>query len=125
MGRATRPLPFARRRADEAGGDRCASGCLVQPRRAVWTGGGKKTMVVFSDMSEDLPRGVKRDMAPDELKGVRVLAMNVKRLAADNADPATYRQRLSGWEKQVTTHGARDFKVVLEPDKLTELLDEG
>jgi hypothetical protein len=89
------------------------------------TGAGKKTMVVFSDMAEDLPRGVKRDMAPDELKGVRVLAMNVKRLAADNADPTGYRQRLSGWEKQVTAHGAREFKVVLEPDKLTELLDEG
>lgn len=89
------------------------------------TGAGKKTMVVFSDMAEDLPRGVKRDMAPDELKGVRVLAMNVKRLNADNADPTSYRQRLSGWEKQVTTHGAREFKVVLEPDKLTELLDEG
>ena len=89
------------------------------------TGAGKRTMVVFSDMQEDLPRGVKRDLAPDELKGVRVVAMNVKRLAADNADPATYRQRLSGWEKQVTEHGAREFKVVLEPDKLTELLDEG
>ena len=89
------------------------------------TGAGKRTMVVFSDMAEDLPRGVKRDLAPDELKGVRVVAMNVKRLAADNADPTVYRQRLSGWEKQVTAHGARDFKVVLEPDKLTELLDEG
>ena len=89
------------------------------------TGAGKRTMVVFSDMQEDLPRGVKRDLAPDELKGVRVVAMNVKRLAADNADPAAYRQRLSGWEKQVTQHGAREFKVVLEPDKLTELLDEG
>jgi len=89
------------------------------------TGAGKRTMVVFSDLAEDLPRGVKRDLAPDELKGVRVVAMNVKRLAADNADPAVYRQRLSGWEKQVTAHGARDFKVVLEPEKLTELLDEG
>ncbi|MCA1828238.1 MAG: hypothetical protein ABR567_12820 [Myxococcales bacterium] len=89
------------------------------------TGAGKRTMVVFSDMAEDLPRGVKRDLAPDELKGVRVVAMNVKRLASDNADPTVYRQRLSGWEKQVTAHGARDFKVVLEPDKLSELLDEG
>src|SRR5438132_7698833 len=89
------------------------------------SGAGKRTMVVFSDMQEDLPRGVKRDLAPDELAGVRVVAMNVKRLAADNANPTVYRQRLSGWEKQVTAHGARYFKVVLEPDKLTELLDEG
>jgi len=89
------------------------------------SGAGRRTMVVFSDLEEDLPKGVKRDLAPDELKGVRVVAMNVKRLAADNANPTAYRQRLAGWEKQVTSHGARDFKVVLEPDRLAELLDEG
>ncbi|HZX95841.1 MAG TPA: hypothetical protein VFE90_15070 [Myxococcales bacterium] len=85
---------------------------------------GRRTMVVFSDMEEDLPRGVKRDLAPDELKGVRVLAMNVKRLARDNANPTAYRQRLAGWEKQLISHGAREFKVVLEPEKLADMLDE-
>ena len=89
------------------------------------SGAGRRTMVVFSDLEEDLPRGVKRELAPDELKGVHVVAMNVKRLAADNADPSAYRQRVSGWEKQVTSHGAADFKVVLEPEKLAEMLDEG
>ncbi|TMA27839.1 MAG: VWA domain-containing protein [Deltaproteobacteria bacterium] len=89
------------------------------------SGAGRKTMVVFSDMEEDLPRGVKRDLAPDELKGVRVVAMNVKRLAADNANPGAYRQRLSTWEKQATGHGAKDFRVVLDPEKLLEMLDEG
>ena len=89
------------------------------------TGAGRRTMVVFSDMEEDLPRGVKRDLAANELAGVRVVAMNVKRLAADNANPAAYRQRLSGWEQQVTSHGAKEFKVVLEPSKLADLLDEG
>ena len=89
------------------------------------SGAGRRTMVVFSDMQEDLPKGVKRDLAKDELAGVRVLAMNVKRLASDNANPAVYRQRLITWEKQVTSHGAKEFKVVMEPDKLAELLDEG
>ena len=89
------------------------------------TGAGRRTMVVFSDMEEDLPRGVKRELSPTELAGVRVLAMNVKRLAADNADPTAYRQRLISWEKQVTAHGAKEFKVVLEPDKLADMLDEG
>jgi hypothetical protein len=89
------------------------------------TSAGRRTMVIFSDMEEDLPRGVKRDMAPDELKGVRVLAMNVKRLGRDNANPTAYRARLAGWEKQLTRHGAREFKVVLEPEKLADLLDEG
>lgn len=85
---------------------------------------GRRTMVVFSDMEEDLPRGVKREMAADELKGVSVLAMNVKRLAHDNANPTSYRQRLSSWEKQLIGHGARQFKVVLDPEKLSELIDE-
>jgi hypothetical protein len=85
---------------------------------------GRRTMVVFSDMEEDLPQGVKREMAPDELKGVSVLAMNVKRLAHDNANPAAYRQRLAAWEKQLIGHGAQKFKVVLDPDKLAELIDE-
>ena len=89
------------------------------------TNAGRRTMVIFSDLEEDLPRGVKRDMAPDELKGVRVLAMNVKRLGPDNANPTAYRARLASWQKQLTQHGAREFKVVLEPEKLAELLDEG
>ena len=89
------------------------------------TNAGRRTMVIFSDMEEDLPRGVKREMAPDELKGVRVLAMNVKRLGHDNANPTAYRARLAGWEKQLTRHGATEFKVVLEPEKLAELLEQG
>ncbi|TMB15054.1 MAG: VWA domain-containing protein [Deltaproteobacteria bacterium] len=89
------------------------------------TNAGRRTMVIFSDMEEDLPRGVKREMAPDELKGVRVLAMNVKRLGPDNANPMAYRARLASWEKQLTSHGAREFKIVLEPEKLADLLDEG
>ena len=85
---------------------------------------GRRTMIVFSDMEEDLPRGVKRELAADELKGVHVMAMNVKRLAADNANPTVYRHRMAAWEKQLTSHGATDFKLVLEPEKLADLLDE-
>jgi hypothetical protein len=89
------------------------------------TNAGRRTMVIFSDMEEDLPRGVKRELAADELKGVRILAMNVKRLGHDNANPTAYRARLSNWEKHLTSHGAREFKVVLEPEKLADLLEEG
>ncbi len=89
------------------------------------TNAGRRTMVIFSDLEEDLPKGVKRDMAPDELKGVRILAMNVKRLGPDNANPTAYRARLASWQKQLTQHGAREFKVVLEAEKLADLLDEG
>ncbi len=87
------------------------------------TGAGSRTMVLFSDLEEDLPKGVKRTLAADEFSGMRVLAMNVKRLNADNANPTAYRARLASWEKQITSHGAKDFQVVMAPEKLDELLD--
>jgi hypothetical protein len=87
------------------------------------TGAGVRTIVVFSDLEEDLPKGVKRTLAADEFNGMRVLAMNVKRLHADNANPTAYRARLDSWQRQVTSHGAKDFKVVLAPEKLDELLE--
>lgn len=87
------------------------------------TGAGSRTMVVFSDMEEDLPKGFKRTLAPDEFSGMRVLAMNVKKLHADNANPTAYRARLASWQKQVTSHGAKEFQVVMAPEKLDELLD--
>jgi hypothetical protein len=87
------------------------------------SGAGTKTMVIFSDMEEELPKGVRRDLASDEFKGMRILAMNVKKLNADNANPTVYRSRITKWEKQVTAHGAKEFAMVLEPDKLDELLD--
>ena len=39
-----------------------------------------------------LPRGVKRELAADELKGVRVVAMNVKRLAAAQKSDSSFAQ---------------------------------
>ncbi len=87
------------------------------------SGAGLRTMVVFSDMQEDLPKGVTRNLSPNEFSGMRVLAMNVKRLNADNANPTAYRARLASWQKRVTSHGAKDFQVVLEPGKLDELLE--
>jgi len=80
-------------------------------------------MVLFSDMEEDLPKGVKRTLAADEFSGMRVLAMNVKRLNADNANPTAYRARLASWQEQITSHGAKDFQVVMAPEKLDELLE--
>jgi len=89
------------------------------------SGAGTRTLVIFSDMEEDLPKGVKRDLAPDEFAGMRLLAMNVKKLGTDNANPAAYRARLAGWKAQATSHGAKEFQVVLQPDRLDELLDQG
>ena len=46
-------------------------------------------MVLFSDMSEELPAGVKRQLGDDEFRDIRVAAVNVKRLHGDTANPTS------------------------------------
>lgn len=86
------------------------------------TGAGTRTLVIFSDLEEDLPKGVVRDLGESELAGVQVVAMNVKRLSADNANPAVYRERIASWEKRVRSSGASDWRVVLDPERLVDTL---
>jgi hypothetical protein len=76
--------------------------------------------VVFSDMREELPRGSRRSLEPGELAGIDVTAINVKRLAADNLDPAGYRSRLGEWGTRLTRAGAASWKVVLDPEELAQ-----
>lgn len=84
---------------------------------------GQKWLVVFSDMKEELPKHARRALARDELAGADVMAMNVKRLAADGADPAAYRARLEDWGKKLQAAGAKSWTVVLEPEELARELE--
>lgn len=85
---------------------------------------GKKIMIAFSDMQEDLPPGVARRFEDHELKDMRVLAMNVKRLKADSAQPMQYRARLAEWEHVVKAKGAPEWQVIIEPERLVSYLDD-
>jgi hypothetical protein len=85
---------------------------------------GEKVMVVFSDMKEELPKAARRALGPTELAGVDVMAMNVKRLAADANDPAAYRARLDAWGTKLTAAGARTWTVVLEPEELARRFEQ-
>jgi len=82
------------------------------------TRAGRKDIVIFSDLREELPKGAKRSLDPGELSGTEVLAMNVKRLAADTRDPAAYRARLDEWRSRLIRAGAASWRVVLEPEEL-------
>ena len=62
-------------------------------------GPGVKTVLVFSDMEEDLPEGFVRDF-PIDLTGVRVIALNVTKLQPDNVDPREYTGRLDDWRQR-------------------------
>jgi methionine salvage enolase-phosphatase E1 len=75
------------------------------------SGAGRKTILIFSDMYEELDGHTKRD-APLNLKGIRVVGLNVIKLASDNADPARYTNRMKAWEKRFIGGGATSWKVV-------------
>jgi hypothetical protein len=86
------------------------------------TRAGKKTIVIFSDLKEELPPGARRTLGPHELDGIDVVAMNVKRLQSDKLDPRGYRQRLVRWGTRLGASGAASWKVVLEPEELVREL---
>ena len=87
------------------------------------TGAGRKTILIFSDMQEELDYQTKRDF-PIDLKGVRVVALNVTKLTTDNIDPRRYLNRMEWWEKRVRTAGADDWRVVNDlehPERIFEV----
>lgn len=69
-------------------------------------GAGEKVLFILSDLHEDLPPWLERDMAPD-LDGIRVVAVNVKRQRSDNNDPGQYRRRLAHWQQHVEENGGQ------------------
>ena len=79
-------------------------------------GPGVKTVLIFSDMEEDLPEGHIRDF-PIQLDGVRVFALNVTKLRADNVDPREYSDRLSAWQARVEDGGG-SWGVVNDLERL-------
>jgi hypothetical protein len=81
---------------------------------------GRKTIVIFSDMQEELDYKTVRDF-PIRLDGIRVVALNVTKLDTDNVDPRRYMDRLEWWEKRARTAGALDWKVVNDMEHLDRI----
>ena len=82
---------------------------------------GRKTVLIFSDMEEDLPDGFIRDF-PIELDGVRVIALNVTKLRPDNVDPRVYMTRLEEWRQRVESGGG-EWVVINDLERLSVALD--
>lgn len=83
------------------------------------TKAGIKTIVIFSDMQEELGKGTVRDF-PIKLDGIRIVALNVSKLGTDNADPRLYLDRLSRWKAKVLKAGATEWVVVNDLDNNME-----
>jgi len=85
---------------------------------------GSRVMLVFSDLDEDLPAGAQRRLGQSEFEGIRVVAMNVKRLGSDNADPDRFRTRLARWEHQVLGSGGAGWRTFMDATQLPAYLAE-
>jgi hypothetical protein len=88
------------------------------------TGAGRKTIVIFSDMQEELDKATNRDI-PLNLAGIRVVALNVTKLNTDNIDPRRYLGRLEWWEKRAKQAGATEWRVINDLEHLDRILQGG
>jgi hypothetical protein len=84
------------------------------------TGAGRKTILIFSDMQEELDKVVKRDV-PLNLTGIRVIALNVTKLETDNIDPKRYLGRMEAWERRMRDAGATEWRVVNDLEHLERI----
>jgi len=86
------------------------------------TGAGRKTILVFSDMQEELDYQTMRDF-PIDLKGISIVALNVTKLTTDNIDPRRYLTRMEWWEKRVRAAGAEDWRRVNDLEHPERIFD--
>ena len=81
---------------------------------------GEKTVLIFSDLKEDLQDGYIRDIE-FELDGFEIIALNVTKLRSDNVDPREYLTRLDEWRTKVEKSGG-SWRVINDLDGLESLL---
>lgn len=81
---------------------------------------GHKTILVFSDLKEDLDGGYVRDI-PLTLSDCKVVALNVTKLRSDNIDPRQYLDRLGSWKQRIESGGGQ-WQVVNDLERLESLL---
>ena len=79
-----------------------------------------KTILIFSDLKEELKEGYIRDI-PLTLQGFEVVALNVTKLRSDNIDPREYMDRLEKWSGRVEEGGGH-WKVINDLERLDKLI---
>jgi hypothetical protein len=80
------------------------------------SGAGRKYILIFSDLQEELAKGYVRDV-PFPLNGFQVVALNVTKLRNDNQDPKNYLDRVEEWRKK-TEKGGGQWRVVNDLERL-------
>lgn len=85
------------------------------------TGAGRKVILIFSDMEEELAKGYVRDI-PLQLEGIEVVALNVTKLRGDIIDPRKYMGRLEDWKRKVES-GQGQWRVINDLERLERILE--
>jgi hypothetical protein len=80
---------------------------------------GKKYILIFSDLKEELAKGYKRDI-PFQLPDYNVIALNVTKLRGDNIDPKEYLARLEDWRGKVEKGGG-DWGMINDLERLDNI----
>ena len=83
-------------------------------------GTGHNTILIFSDLKEELRKGYKRDI-PLSVNNFSVVALNVTKLRSDNIDPREYLDRLERWRLKVESGGG-DWRVINDMAHLEKIL---
>jgi hypothetical protein len=83
---------------------------------------GKKDVLIYSDLKEDLKKGYVRDI-PLQLADFHVTALNVTKLRSDNVDPREYLDRLDQWQARVE-EGGGTWRVINDMDRLERILSD-
>lgn len=81
---------------------------------------GHNTILIFSDLKEELKKGYKRDI-PLSLNRYSVVALNVTKLRSDNIDPKEYLDRLEAWRLKVESGGGQ-WRVINDMARLEKIL---
>ncbi|MBW1821108.1 MAG: VWA domain-containing protein [Deltaproteobacteria bacterium] len=71
---------------------------------------GKKYILIFSDLKEELKKEHVRDV-PFQLSGFHIIALNLTKLSADILDPKKYLKRIEQWRAKVES-GNGKWRVV-------------
>lgn len=83
------------------------------------SGSGRKYILIFSDLQEELAKGHVRDV-PFQLSGFNMVALNVTKLREDIRDPKNYMNRVDEWRKK-TESGGGNWLVINDLERLDNM----
>ncbi len=83
------------------------------------TDAGRKYILIFSDLQQELAEGHVRDV-PFQLGGFEVIALNVTKLREDIRDPKQYLQRVEDWRHK-TEDGSGTWRVINDLERLDKI----